>query len=349
MDETFDQWFLLGPEQLELRQVPTPRPGAGELVLQLTAATTCGTDVKVYRRGGHARMLSPPCPFGHEMVGRVLEVGEGTTRFREGDLVVVANSASCGRCPACLRHRENLCEDLQYLNGAFGERLHVPKRFVERSTYPLPKGLDAHVACLAEPLACAVHCLERLVRVTGSRQGTLQRRTLVVGTGPLGLLLVDLFADAGAEVSAVDPHEDRLAVASELGATAVERVDSGGSEPPELARAEAFDIVVEATGTTAAWQRAMASVAPGGHVAFFGGCAKGSHVPLDTHLVHYCEVGLHGVYHHRPATFRRALELLAAGTVDGAKLLTERRPMNELPQALQSMMQRRALKVALEL
>ena len=345
--DTFLQWHLLGPLELELREVPVPEPGPGEVLLHTVAATTCGTDVKVFRRGGHARMLTPPCPFGHEMVGQVVATGPRQTKWQTGDLVVVANSASCGECRPCKRHRENLCLDLRYLNGAFGEQLLVPERFVERSTYRLPPGLDPHVACLAEPLACAVHCLERLTTAAGTRDGTIEDRVLVIGSGPLGLLLVDLFADAGATVCAVDPHENRLEIARQLGATETELVRSGGDRVPELA-GEPFDIVIEATGTPAAWRRAMVSIAPGGHVAFFGGCAPGTEVPLDTHLVHYSEVSLHGIYHHRPATFRRALELLAAGTVDGARLLTQRRPLREMPEALAAMMARDALKVALK-
>src|SRR6185369_2185887 len=142
--------------------VPTPEPGPGEILVRIDAATTCGTDVKVFRRGGHPRMLKTPTPFGHEMAGRVAALGEGVHRFREGDRVVVANSAPCGRCRACRQGRENLCADLHYLNGAFSEALLVPRRFVERSTYSCPEGLPAERAALAEPLACVLHGIETL-------------------------------------------------------------------------------------------------------------------------------------------------------------------------------------------
>ena len=98
--------YLVGPETVELREVDVPRPGPGELLIAIEAATTCGTDLKVFRRGGHPRMLQVPGPFGHEMTGRIVAVGGGARRadgerWREGDAVVVANSAACGRCPAC--------------------------------------------------------------------------------------------------------------------------------------------------------------------------------------------------------------------------------------------------------
>ncbi|MEN8164834.1 MAG: alcohol dehydrogenase catalytic domain-containing protein, partial [Acidobacteriota bacterium] len=93
--------YLLGPENVELRLEPIPQPAAGQILLRLEAATTCGTDLKVYRRGGHPTMLSAPCPFGHEMTGTLAAVGSGVTGWREGDAVVVANSASCGQCRFC--------------------------------------------------------------------------------------------------------------------------------------------------------------------------------------------------------------------------------------------------------
>ncbi|MFL6291384.1 MAG: zinc-binding dehydrogenase, partial [Thermoanaerobaculia bacterium] len=152
--------FLLGPERVELRSVPVPDPGPGELLVRIEAATTCGTDVKVLRRGGHPRMLHVPTPFGHEMAGTVAAAGTGQNRWKIGERVVVANSAPCGACEWCLRDRENLCAHLQYLNGAFAEYLLVPRRFAEVSTYALPAGLPAEVGALAEPLACVLHGLE---------------------------------------------------------------------------------------------------------------------------------------------------------------------------------------------
>jgi L-iditol 2-dehydrogenase len=176
---------------VELRRIPLAAPGPGELLVRIGAATTCGTDVKVLRRGGHPRMLHAPTPFGHEMAGTVVALGTPEIGRQElwqvGDRVVVANSAPCGQCEPCLRGRENLCRDLRYLNGAFAEYILVPARFAAVSTYALPDDLPFEIASLAEPLACVLHGLELCPLERPSD-------TVVYGGGPIGLLFVNLLA-----------------------------------------------------------------------------------------------------------------------------------------------------------
>ena len=133
------------PRRLQDQSVQPSRSALvdqSEVELKVEAATTCGTDVKVFKRGGHPRMLKVPTLFGHEMAGTVAQVGPEVTQFNLGDRVVVANSAPCGSCEYCSIQRENLCEDLHYLNGAFAEYLKVPARFQEKNTHLLPDELS---------------------------------------------------------------------------------------------------------------------------------------------------------------------------------------------------------------
>jgi L-iditol 2-dehydrogenase len=347
--------FLLGPERLEIRSVPVPEPGPGEILLQIEAATTCGTDVKVFRRGGHPRMLKVPTPFGHEMAGRIAAIGGsggsgGASRFREGDRVAVANSAPCGRCRACRQGRENLCADLHYLNGAFAEFLLVPRRFVERSTYPCPEGLAPELAALAEPLACVLHGIE-ILGLTASANPAEPAEIALFGSGPIGLFFVDLLAHAGHRVTVADPNPERLAVALRLGATATVVVGRDGGEAERVrARSDhgdGFDAAIEATGSPAAWEDALDAVRPGGVALLFGGYPPATTVPLNAHRLHYSELTVKGAYHHRPATYRKALELLAAGALRPGLLLSAERPLEEVESALRSMMRREALKVVI--
>lgn len=344
--------FLLGPERLELRDAPVSAPGPGELLLRVGAATTCGTDLKVFQRGGHPRMLKAPTPLGHEMAGTVAAVGPGVERWRLGDRVVVSNSAPCLACEWCARGRENLCSDLQYLNGAFAEYLLVPRRFAEASTYPLPPGLPFEIAALAEPLACVLHGLEISAIERASE-------IVVYGGGPIGLLFVDVLANSPADfptrgehhIVLADPNPARLEAGRAVGAGEAVQVDRDGGEAARLRShsrtGDGFDLAIEATGSPAAWQDALASVRPGGLVQLFGGCPPGTNVPLDTHRLHYSEITVKSAYHHRPATFQRALDLLASGSLHPRVLLSAERPLAELEEALRSMRRREALKVVI--
>lgn len=342
--------FLLGPERLEVRRVPVPEPGAGEILLRIEAATTCGTDVKVLRRGGHPRMLHVPTPFGHEMAGTVAAVGppngNGQGKWSVGDRVVVANSAPCGACEWCLRGCENLCSHLQYLNGAFSEYLLVPRRFCEVSTYAVPDGLALEIAALAEPLACVLHGLEVCALDRSSE-------VIVYGGGPIGLLFVNVLASLrrGHHVVLADPNPQRLEVARQLGANEAVQVSRDGGEAGRLRRyaraSDGFDLAIEATGSPVAWEDALASARAGGTILLFGGCRPGTTIPLDTHSLHYAELTIKGAYHHRPETFRRALDLLASGVLQPEALLSAERPLDDLEGALRSMMRKEALKVVI--
>ncbi len=344
--------MLLGPEQLEIREVPLPQPGPGELLVKIRAATTCGTDVKVYRRGGHPRMLRVPTLFGHELAGTVAAAGKGVWTFAAGQDVVVANSASCGACDNCRAGRENLCHDLHYLNGAFAEYILVPARFVERGTYSLPRGLSFEEAALAEPLACVLHgiagCdLERFEK----KEGPPGVEVVVYGAGPIGLLFVAALAVNGHRAILADPNPARLEVGRRLGAAKLVPVARGGGQAG-LVRQSTTDgagatVAVDASGVPEVWVDAIQTVRPGGLVNLFGGCAAGTSIPLDTHLLHYSELTVKGVYHHRPATFRAALELLAAKRFDARLLLSAERPLEQVEDALRSMIRKETLKVVI--
>ncbi len=336
--------YLLGPEHIELREEAVPEPGEGEILVRIRAATTCGTDVKVFRRGGHPRMLRVPTAFGHELAGEVAELGRGVDGYRPGDRVAVVNSARCGRCAYCNAGRENLCKDLRYINGAFAEYILIPRCFVEASTYRLDAGLAYEVATLLEPLACVVHGVD----VCDLRDGS---EVLVYGGGPMGLLLTSVLAVGGHRVVVADPNAGRLEVARTLGASDAVQVARDGEEAERLRTfstdGDGFDCGVDATGVPAVWEDALGCVRPGGVVNFFGGCPPGTRIPLDATLVHYNELAIKGTYHHRPSTVSRALDMLSRGIVDPRPLLSAEAPLDGLEEALRSMMAKKALKVVI--
>jgi len=341
--------MLTGPERIDIEELPVPRPEPGEIILAVGAATTCGTDVKVFRRGGHPRMLQVPTLFGHEMSGTVAALGAGVSGFKEGDAVVVANSAPCHVCDLCKRGRENLCPDLHYINGAFAEYLRVPHRFVEHNTHPIPDGLDFAKAALTEPLACVLHGMDacELPRYAWVRPAEV----IVFGAGPIGLLFVAALAKDGHRVILADPNPSRLETGTALGAAETVRIERGGGQADAVKAATADGhgawIAVDATGVPEVWSDAIQCVRPGGLINLFGGCAPGTTIELDTHLVHYSELTIKGVYHHRPETVLRAMDLLAEPDFKAELLLSAEMPIEETEQALRAMMDKQALKVVI--
>src|ERR1700741_5172425 len=116
MATTMRAAVLHGREDVRIESVPIPEAAPGELILRVGAALTCGTDLKVFRRGYHARMIRPPALFGHELAGDIVAMGESVRGFELGQRVTAANSAPCGECYFCQRGQENLCEDLLFNN-----------------------------------------------------------------------------------------------------------------------------------------------------------------------------------------------------------------------------------------
>ncbi len=332
---------LHGPGDLRVEDVPNPAPGPGEVRVRVEVALTCGTDLKVFRRGYHARMLRPPCRFGHEFAGTVDAVGPDAGDWRVGDRVVAANSAPCGICPPCRRGQENLCDDLLFLNGAYAASVVVPARIVARNLLRIPSGVGTADAALAEPLGCVVLGLDDLALRAGER-------LLVVGSGPIGLLALAAARAAGVEVTVAGRGALRLDRARRLGASAVhESADPDGV--PDAVRGAGFDAVLEATGRPGVWEAAVDCVRKGGRVNFFGGCPAGTTVTLDTGRWHYEALTLRASFHHTPSTIRRALALIADGVVRAGDFVDGSVSLEALPGHFHDAAAgRRAVKVRVE-
>src|SRR5271169_3746657 len=328
---------LYGREDLRLERVAVPQAGPGELVVRVGAALTCGTDLKVYRRGYHAMMLKPPIPFGHELAGVVEEVGAGVTAFKVGDRVVALNSAPCDVCFFCRHGQQNLCEDLLFNNGAYAEFLRVPARIVEKNTLTVPADVPLEHAALTEPLACVVRGLEE----SGAGAGDTM---VVIGAGPIGLMFMHAAEIAGVEVIAVVKRENQVGAAKLFGASKVVLVDAA-KDVVAATRAltnegRGADVVIEAVAAPATWEWAVDMVRKGGLVNFFGGPPSGTKVKLDTNRLHYGDITLKASFHHTPATCRTAFELVTSGRFKCAEYITGRAGLDEVPAIFAGMMHR---------
>jgi L-iditol 2-dehydrogenase len=328
---------LYGKEDVKIEKVPIPRVGDGEVLVKVQVALTCGTDLKVYQRGYHARMIVPPALFGHELAGVVDEVGPHVRGFKRGMRVVALNSAPCGMCFYCSKHQENLCEDLLFNNGAYAEYIRIPKRIVESNMLAVPPDVSYEEAAMVEPLACVLRGLHE-TRVE------IGETVVVIGGGPIGLMFVQVAKAIGCNVVSVVKRDSQVTAAKRMGAHDVVQI-TNVKDPVEAVRAitperRGGDVVIEAVGRPEAWEWATEMVRKGGTVNFFGGCASGTKVALDTNRLHYSEITLKATFHHTPDTVRRAFGLIAEKKIRSTDYITGEAPLSRLQQVLRHMLNR---------
>ena len=326
---------LYGKEQLQIEKVDVPDVGAGDMLVRVRAALTCGTDVKVFRRGYHARMIVPPALFGHELAGDVVAMGRDVRGFKIGQRVVAANSAPCGECYFCRREQSNLCEDLLFNNGAYAEYIRIPDRIVKKNTYAVPDHVSYQDAALVEPLACVLRGIEE----TGLRAGDTMA---VIGLGPIGMMFVRLAKSVyGARVIAIGRRQTQLDRAKAMGADEVV-INSDGSDVlgpvQEMTGGRGADVVIEAVGVPEVWQLAIKLLRRGGVVNFFGGCPSGTEIKVDTNLLHYSELTLKASFHHTPALIRKALESVSRGYISAKDMVNRVEPLTNLLEVMQHLM-----------
>ena len=329
--------ILHGKEQIRIEDVAPPPLKPGEVRIRIEAALTCGTDLKVFKRGYHAKMIVPPAVFGHELSGVISEVQSPKSKVQSwnwqiGDRVVVANSAPCGECFFCRNQQENLCEDLLFLNGAYAESIVVPERLVRKNLLRLKPETAFRDAALVEPLACVVQGVEDAKLRAG-------QHVLILGAGPIGLMFTALAKNLGCDVTVADRQAARLEAARQLGASQIIDIGDDGNLVTTIREASKthFDAVIEAVGKPETWEASIHLVRKGGLVSFFGGCPSGTTITLDTTLIHYSNLTLFASFHHTPRTVRRALEFIESGVIRAVDFVNGECPLTQLPELFKSM------------
>ncbi len=324
--------ILHGKEKILVEEIAPPALKPGEVRVRIEAALTCGTDLKVFRRGYHAKMIVPPAVFGHELAGVISETAPDIRDWKTGDRVVAANSAPCGECFFCKNNQENLCEDLLFLNGAYAESIAVPARIVQKNLLRLKPDTDFRDAALTEPLACVVQGIEELKLRAG-------QNVLVIGAGPIGLMFVAVAKNLGCTVTVAGRRAARLEAAKNLGAAQVVDIGDGADLASKIRAATETksDAVIEAVGKPEVWKAAVHLVRKGGAVNFFGGCPSGATITLDTTLIHYSNLTLLASFHHTPRTIRRALGFIESGVIRARDFVDGECPLTRLPELFRSM------------
>ncbi len=319
----------LGPERMEIQDFPTPTPGHGEVLLKVSAAGICGSDIHGFL--GHSERRQPGLVMGHETVATVAATGSGVTGWRETQRVCFNPLVSCRSCPACLAGRQNVCPDWQifgmdHLHGTYAEYVSVPAC----QLFSLPESLPEAEAILAEPLAVAIHAF----RVS---LFDAPRTLAIVGGGPLGCLALVLAKLRGVEnVCLIDVNDKRLAAARALGADLL--VHSGREDTREAIRewtsGRGAEHVVEAVGHAATRRMAVDACAKGGRLLFLGLAENDSALPWIEMTRN--ELSVFTSFAYTPRDFEASVRLLSSRPFD-LKPWTETLPLADGEAAFRKM------------
>jgi 2-desacetyl-2-hydroxyethyl bacteriochlorophyllide A dehydrogenase len=307
---------LVEPKRIEIREVPTPSPHAGEILMRVREAGICGSDFSKYQ--GFLGGIFPIIP-GHEAVGEIAALGPGIEGIRVGERVALQPNFACGTCETCRNGLDNVCPHKVRvgldIDGVFAEYVIAPRKYV----WALPEGLSYSDAALTEPLAVAVHGIEKC-------PPTSKDRVLVYGAGAIGLFYVQLAVLSGAHVAVLDIAEPRLAVAGKLGAA--ETFNSG----TQLEAAPGgFTVVYETSGTADALGHIVQWCAPGARIVLTGLPKEDATFP--TAPITRKELLIQGAMIYRDE-FRTAIDLLQKGRIRTDLFITNVYSLEELPGAL---------------
>ncbi len=326
-----------GPGRMRLSELATPRPGAGEVLVRVGAATICGTDVRIFT-GRKTREVRTGHPIGHECAGTVAAVGAGVNGVTVGERVGVCVVVTCGACDQCDAGRENLCAERitlgYHTDGAFAEYMLIPARAVARGNlFALPEGVGFEAAALCEPLACCLNGQHEM-----GMDATV-RSVVIFGAGPIGGLHVLLAKrEPGRSVTVVEPQAHRRETAMAFGADAC-------CAPDDFAASEQFDAAILATGRAELFELALRAVRGGGRVNLFAGFDAGALSSVDPNLIHYKQIRVTGATESRRRDYAEALSLVGGGAFDVTRMITHRYRLEEHEQAFKAASQGMGLKV----
>jgi len=314
------------PGVVVIRDFPEPVPRPGEVVIDVRVCGFCGTDLHIFR--GEYLGEYPVRP-GHEASGVVSAIGEGVEDFRIGDRVAVEPNIHCGECAMCRSGRGNFCENWTAIGvtlpGCLAEKVVAPARQV----FDLGD-LTFEAGAFMEPLSCCLHGMKKIAPVDG-------QDVLIIGAGPIGLLLLQLAKIGGPKrVTVTDLRERRLALAKQLGADAAIRAHKDVSltppSPGGRGDEEGYDVVIDASGSVGAIAQTVELARPGGKLLWFGVAPRGRTFPIEPFEIFRKGLSIHGAFTSLGNSVE-AVELLRSGRVRTEPLVSHRLPIGAFARA----------------
>ena len=329
-DGTMRAAVYRGPEQIFVEKVPIPQIGNGEILVRIYACGVCGTDLKKIEYG----LVPPPRIFGHEMAGVVARIGKDVTKFKVGDRVVAHHHIPCGKCFYCQRRLFSQCEfyrrtgttaGFEPAGGGFAEFIRVMDWIVDAGVVRIPDHVSYEEASFLEPLNT---CL----RAVDIAEVQPEETVVIYGQGPVGLMMLQAAAVAGARVVGLDFLDARLAIARELGAVATFNPgrDDVKAEIDRMTEGRGADLSIVAAANPQAVDDAQKIVRRGGRVMLFAQTVPGEKIPVDVGAICMEEKKLIGSYSASVDRQDRAAELVFSGKVNVARLISHRLDLESL-------------------
>ncbi len=317
--------LLTAPSRLELAEVPTPAPGADDVLVRVRACGICGSDIHGW--DGSTGRRRPPLVMGHEASGEIAQLGSGVREWRKGDRVTFDSTIYCGVCGPCRSGHVNLCENRRVLgvapveyrqDGAFAEFVTIPSRIL----YRLPETLTFPQAAMVEPVSIALHAVQR-VKVAPTDTA------VVVGAGMIGLFVIQALRWAGApRIIALDLEAKRLALARELGAT--DTIQSGSGDPVaevmRLTGGVGADLAFEVVGISPTLQLALGALRKGGSAVLVGNLAPKTDFPLQAVVTR--EISLFGSC-SSAGEYPQCLDLISRGVIRVEPMISALAPLED--------------------
>jgi L-iditol 2-dehydrogenase len=322
-----------GANDLRVQDVPVPEVAAGEMLVRVDACGVCPTDIKKIQKG----LLSSPRVFGHEISGTIARLGPGVSTYREGQRVALHHHIPCGSCFYCRKTAYAQCErykrngttaGFEPSGGGFAEYVKALDWIVERGTIPIPEGVQPEEAVFVEPVNT---CL-KAVRKAAIEKG---ETVLVVGQGPIGLLLTQLARWCGAEVLASDVLPDRLAMSRQLGAAAAyDGRQDVAREVRSATGGRGADCAIVAAVGAAPFAQAVDGTRPAGRIMVFAATSPGETAEVDLGGLCLAEKEILTSYSASVDVQDLAARLVFGREVRVKELVTHRLPLREAPAAV---------------
>ena len=334
-------------EKLVVKEVELPRIGKDEALLKVKACAVCGSDIRIFHHGN--TRVKPPTIIGHEISGEIVEAGDEVKNFKKGDKVAIGADVPCGECFYCQNGMGNNCA-INYaigyqFSGGFSEYMVLNSLTLRHGpVHHLPKGLTFAEGALAEPLACCLNALE----LSHFRSGA---DVVIFGAGPIGCMLVELSKTLGAKkVIVTQRSEKRLKLAKKFGADlAISSKDPGLISKILEETSGGSDVVLTACPSVDAQAQAIQVVKNRGFVNLFGGLPKDApKLCIESNIIHYKEIFVHGSHGSVPRHHKRALDLIASGKVKIKNYITHRFPLAHVNDAFAAAESKEGLKVIVE-